>query len=77
MTTLTKLALILGIAWLLFLHPASRRAIYFILPLGRGWDDVVFWVLLVAFGLVAFVKGWISLPKIKTFISRIEREENE
>lgn len=77
MKTLTKILLIVGVLTFLLWHPVTRRIVLIILPLGKGWDDLLFWVLLVIFALVAFVKGWVSLPKIKRFFINLEREENE
>ena len=77
MTTLTKSILIIGILAFLLWHPVTRRIIIIILPLGRGIDDLIFWILLIILGFLAFVKGWISIPKIKHFINQIQKEENE
>lgn len=72
MTTLTKVFIVTLILAVLMAHPLTRRIALIILPLGRGFDDILFWIFFVIFILVAFVKGWVSLPK---FISKIEREE--
>lgn len=77
MTTLTKILVVIGVVLALLWHPFTRRIVLVILPLGRGVDDLLFWMLLVAFALMAFVKGWVSIPKIKQFFINIEREENE
>ena len=77
MTTLTKLLFAIGAAVILLWHPLTRRIVMVILRLGKGIDDILFWVLLATFILVAFVKGWVSIPKIKRFFNKLEREENE
>lgn len=77
MTTLTKALITIGITLFLVWHPVTRKIIFIILPLGRGGDDLIFWVLLVLLFIVAFVKGWINIPKIKNLFIKIEREEND
>lgn len=77
MTTLTKILIGVGLLAILLWHPVTRRIIIFILPLGRGVDDIVMWCLIVIFIIVAFVKGWVNLPKLYKFVSKLEREENE
>jgi hypothetical protein len=75
MTTLTKVLVGLGLLALLLWHPFTRSIIFTILPLGRGIDDIAFWVVAVLFLFVAFLKGWINMPKIKRFFENIESEE--
>lgn len=77
MTNLTKVMLVIGVGVILLWHPVTRRIILLILPLGRGVDDLLFWLLLAAFCMLAFVKGWVSIPKIKQFFIDLEKEENQ
>lgn len=50
-------AALLGIAFL-FWNPITRRIIIFILPLGRGIDDMIVWLALIGVGIVLFVRAW-------------------
>ena len=75
MTTLTKILIFVGVLAFLLWHPVTRRVIVFILPLGKGVDDLIFWALLIVFVLIAFIKGWVNIPKIKKFFNKLEREE--
>lgn len=77
MTTLTRVLVIIGVGVILLWHPVTRRIVFVILPLGRGVDDLLFWLLLAAFCMLVFVKGWISIPKIKQFFINLEKEENQ
>ena len=52
----SKLLIILGILCLLMLHPMTRAIIMFILPLGSGIDDLIFFILLFTFLLVFSLK---------------------
>ena len=56
---------ILGLAVLAFLfrNPAARRIVLWILPLGRGIDDLIVIVALILIVVLAFVRGWIALPR--------------
>ena len=47
-----------GIAVALLLHPLSRRIILFILPLGRGIDDLIFWIVAFVFIILLIARGW-------------------
>lgn len=51
-----KLLIIIGILCLLMLHPITRSVIMFILPLGSGIDDLIFFILLFAFLLILALK---------------------
>lgn len=51
-----KLLIIIGILCLLMLHPITRSVVMFILPLGSGIDDLIFFILLFAFLLVFSLK---------------------
>lgn len=67
-----KIGLLFVLLVLLFWNPFTRKVIIFILPLGRGIDDLVFWIFLVLFLIWAFVKSFISVPKI---LKRIDKEK--
>lgn len=66
----TKIMLGAGITALLLFVPLTRMAILFILPLGKGVDDLAFLILLGVFLIVAFYKGWIRIPKAKKDIDK-------
>lgn len=51
-----KLLIILGVLALFMLHPITRSIIMFILPLGSGIDDLIFFILLFAFLIVLALK---------------------
>lgn len=51
-----KLLIILGILCLLMLHPITRAVVMFVLPLGSGIDDLIFFILLFAFLIVLALK---------------------
>lgn len=38
--------------------PALRRAVWFILPLGSGYDDIIEIIALAAIGITLFVEVW-------------------
>lgn len=51
-----KLLIALGVLCLLMLHPITRSVIMFILPLGSGIDDLIFFVLAFLFLIVLALK---------------------
>jgi hypothetical protein len=51
-----KTMIVLAVLLLLMLFPPTRAILLFILPLGSGIDDLIFFVLLFVFGLVALLK---------------------
>lgn len=77
MTTLSKIIIVLSILLFLIWHPFTRKVIFIILPLGKGWDDLLFWIVLVILIFISFVKGWVKLPKIKKYFEKLQEEENE
>lgn len=77
MTTLTKIIIAFLILFGLIAHPVTRRLIFIILPLGRGWDDLLFWIALIGLITVLFIKGWVNLPKLPKFLSKIDQEEHQ
>ncbi|MDI7277366.1 MAG: hypothetical protein QME94_15420 [Anaerolineae bacterium] len=56
---------VLGLAVLAFLfrNPVARTIVLWILPLGSGIDDLIVIVALIAMLVLAFVRGWIALPR--------------
>ncbi len=74
MTKQRKVFLILTITVILLWIPFTRYAIFWLLPVGSGIDDLIFVIVLIATLFVAFVKGWISLP---SFIKGLERTQND
>lgn len=59
-TTIIVLAVIAFLLW----HPRTRSVMIWLLPLGKNWDDLAVIILLVAILLLAFVRGWISIPSL-------------
>lgn len=51
-----KTMIVLAILLLLMLFPPMRAILLFILPLGSGIDDLIFFILLFLFGTVAMIK---------------------
>lgn len=51
-----KTMIVLGVLLLLMLFPPTRSILFLILPLGSGIDDLIFFVLLFVFGIVALLK---------------------
>ena len=49
MSRIGKILLWVGSTMLLLVLPPTRMLIWYILPLGSGWDDIVFIVLFIAF----------------------------
>lgn len=67
MSNLGKMLLwLLGLIILCF-HPVTRKVIWFILPLGSGWDDFIVLGLVVLFIIIAIVGGanGVMVKKIK------------
>ena len=54
--------LFIGIIVLLRI-PATRDAIFWLLPLGSGFDDLIEIVALVLLAVILFAKGWTSIPR--------------
>lgn len=70
-----KIGLGLVVAIYLMAMPFTRKIILVILPLGRGWDDFAFMILLVVGLLYWAGKGWVDWNKTKTF-RKIDRHRN-
>ena len=51
-----KTMLVLGALLLLMLFPPTRAVLLFVLPLGSGIDDLIFFILLFVFITVAMIK---------------------
>lgn len=58
-----KWVLGLAVVAFLFWNPATRAIILWILPLGSGIDDLIVIASLILILVLAFVRGWISLPQ--------------
>lgn len=68
-----KTMIVLAVLLLLILFPPTRAILLFILPLGSGIDDLIFFVLLFVFGLVALLKLYDFkgvLTKIGSWLSK-------
>ncbi len=66
-----RVMLYLSVALILLVTPLGRRIVIFVLPLGRGIDDIIVMALLVVIVILALIKGWLSIPSIN--FSKIER----
>lgn len=64
MTGWKKVVVPLIIMLILLWIPPTRYAIFWLLPVGSGIDDLIFIVIGVAVFILAFVRGWVQLPKI-------------
>lgn len=51
-----KTMIVLAILLLLMLFQPTRAILFLILPLGSGIDDLIFFILLFVFGIVALLK---------------------
>lgn len=56
MSNWAKTMIVLAALLLLMLFPPTRAVLLFILPLGSGIDDLIFFILLFAFTTVALLK---------------------
>lgn len=56
MTNWAKTMIVLGLALLFMLFPHTRSVLLFILPLGSGIDDLIFFILLFVFVTVSLIK---------------------
>lgn len=56
MSNWAKAMIILGMALLFMLFPSTRAVLLFILPLGSGIDDLIFFILLFVFVTVSLIK---------------------
>lgn len=74
-TTLTKWIITCAVLLGLMLHPATRRLLLFILPLGRKPDDLIVIGILIILGVLLFWKGFLHLPKLPKFFRKIDDEE--
>jgi membrane protease YdiL (CAAX protease family) len=68
---------IIGLALFAFgmWHPLTRKIILVILPLGRGFDDLLFILALICLVIFGSAKGWIKWNKMKTF-RKVDRDRN-
>lgn len=57
-----KIFWFLVVATVLFWIPFTRRIVLFVLPLGKGVDDIVFWVLAGAVLILAYLRGQLYIP---------------
>ncbi len=73
------LKVVFGLLFMAFLwwHPASRQILWFILPLGSGMDDLIFLLLSGAAAAIAFVNGWVSIPKVLKWLFQNNKGEGE
>lgn len=55
--TAVRVLVVAAIVAFLMISPPLRRIVWVILPFGRGWDDVVFWVALSAVAVILWTKG--------------------
>lgn len=62
-----KTMIVLGIALLLMIIPFTRSIITFILPLGSGMDDLLFFILLFVTLMVFLIRG-ARLDKVKEWL---------
>lgn len=68
-----KTMIVLAILLLLMLFQPTRAILMFILPLGSGIDDLIFFILLFVFGLVSLLKLYdfkAVLTKIGSWLSK-------
>lgn len=62
-----KTMIVLGLLLLLMLFPPTRAVLLFVLPLGSGIDDLIFFILLFVFGAVALIK----LADVDTVVAKL------
>lgn len=55
-----RLAVTAAVVAFSMLHPVIRKIVWIILPMGRGTDDIVFWIAFTILCLVGFVEFWVS-----------------
>lgn len=72
-TWLKVLLVLMGLTVLLGI-PATRKLLFVALPLGFGWDDFAFWVVFILTFIFLSVKGIISWPRIRRFLTHIFEE---
>lgn len=63
MTKFKRVTGLLIVVLVLLWMPPTRYAIFWLLPVGSGIDDLIFVVVCVAVFILAFVKGWVQLPE--------------
>lgn len=63
MSTHKKVLFALSVLLLLLWIPPTRYVIFWLLPVGSGIDDLIFVIICIAVFILAFVKGWVQLPK--------------
>lgn len=68
LTNWAKTLIILGLCMLAMAIPITRHILLWVLPLGSGIDDLVFFVLLFAFITVALIR----LADVDTLIENIK-----
>jgi hypothetical protein len=54
-----SLVVILILLWI----PLTRYAIFWLLPVGSGIDDLIFVGICIVVFILAFTRGWVQLPK--------------
>lgn len=74
MSNIGKILTWLGVGILLLAFPPTRMLIWYILPLGSGWDDILFLILAVAFllfGGIGTVNG-VFWKRLKVFWQKLK-----
>lgn len=56
---LLALTIVLALLWI----PPTRYMIFWLLPIGSGIDDLIFIIVAIVIFIIAFVRGWIQIPK--------------
>ncbi len=74
MSNLGRILLWLGVGILLLVLPPTRMLIWYILPFGSGWDDILFIILIIAyfsFSGVGLING-VFWSKVKVFWQKLK-----
>lgn len=64
-----KTMVVLGLMVIAMAIPITRKVLLFVLPLGSGIDDLIFFVLLMLFGTVALIK----LADVEAVLEKLRR----
>jgi hypothetical protein len=74
--TRTGLIIAAAIIAVMMIHPALRRILWVILPMGRGWDDILFIVAAAVLAVIAFVDFWTHNNPLKKERTAYKHEED-
>ena len=77
MKTTTKIILASAAALFLFANTTTRAAIMWLLPLGSGWDDVIFVGAAIVLVIALALRGSFSMPRWWRALRREGRDANK